>query len=336
MVDALSIVQTTLSHFPAGAKTRCWLDVMPGMSQPVRAPLVVARGNEAGPTLMAVAGVHGDEYEGMEAIRRVFDRIDPHGLRGTFAGIPVANPFAYEARARVAPRFVDGLNLARMFPGNPDGTSSAVLADRLFGFITRNLGPSDLFIDFHSGSADVAYATIAGVRATRGPARAASEAAARHFGLSRLWEIPDARGPLNAETTRAGIPTIGTETTGRAGFDAGGCAAFATGLMRLLAFMGMINDHVPEPETGPFRPTTDALSPGTGYLRGAARLYDEVDKGQSLGTIVDVFGEVVVEVTAPVSGTVWAARAMCAVRNGEIMCSIARSASDDGSREDGR
>src|SRR5688500_9360029 len=79
-----------------GALGRLSLAVMPGLGAPVEVPVLVARGRAAGPTLLAVAGVHGDEYEGMEAIRRVYAGLDPTRMRGAFVGLPVANPFAYE------------------------------------------------------------------------------------------------------------------------------------------------------------------------------------------------------------------------------------------------
>jgi predicted deacylase len=321
--ETFPIAATSLDEFRPGTKLCGWLEVAPGLSGPVRLPFMVARGVSPGPTVMAVAGVHGDEYEGMEAIRSVFATLDPSRMSGIFAGIPVANPFAYDARARVAPLFVDGLNLARIFPGNPHGTPSAVLAHELFTFITRNLGPNDLFIDFHSGSADVAYATVVGVRAQNGPARAASSEAARHFGWPDLWEVPDSRGPLNAETTRAGIPTIGTETIGRAGFHPAGFRAYETGLRQVLAFRGITDDPPPTPISGPFRPTRDVLSPATGFLRTETKLNDEVVRGQSLGTIVDLFGKPIADVVAPATGAIWAAREMRAVRTGEVMFYIA-------------
>ncbi len=323
-VDTVPIGEIDLAAMPPGRKWRCWLQVATGLRQPVMVPFVVARGVSPGPTVFAVAGVHGNEYEGMEAIRATFAALDVGRLAGTFAGIPVANPYAYAARSRTTPLEIDGLNLARIFPGNPDGSPSAVLADHLFRLIGRSLGPDDLLIDFHSGSAEVAFATIVGVRAPASPARARSEAAARHFGLPALWEIPDSRGPLNAETTRAGIPTIGTETTGRAGFDARGFAALGMGLARVMAYLGMIaSEQAPVAATGPFRPTREMLAPSSGFFRTSLKLHDEVEAGELLGSLVDIFGDRVAEIQSPCAGSVWAVRETCAVESGETLCYIA-------------
>jgi predicted deacylase len=247
-------------------------------------------------------------------------------MSGALAAIPVANPFAYEARARVSPLHLDGLNLARVFPGDPSGSPTRVLAHALLQLVAQNVGRDDLFLDFHSGSADVAYASMVGFRDLANPGRAASEEAARHFGLPRLWRIPDSPGPFNAETSRLGIATIGTETTGRAGCEPEDVARYAAGLRNLLAYLGIAPNSQPvERVSRPALATVDVLSPATGFLNAATRLGDRVARGDLLGVIVSLFGDPLAEVRAPVSGEIWAQRAMAATRTGEIVNLIAET-----------
>ncbi len=320
------IGEVETASLPRGEKSRLQLVVAGDLPGPLALPALMAIGREAGRTLLVVAGVHGNEYEGMEAIRRVFAALDPATMRGTFAGIPVANPLAYVARSRATPPEVDGLNLARVFPGAADGTLTPRLAHHLLSLVERNVGPEDLFVDLHSGSADVAFATMVGFREVDSPGRAASESAARHFGIPLLWRIPDSPGPFNAETARRGIPTIGTETTGRAGFDAAGAAAFAAGLRNLLAYLGIVPGAAPPPCDGPARATINVVAPAGGFFQAARALQDEVDAGASLGQIVDLYGDLIAEVRAPVAGTIWACRETPAVRPGELMAMIASRA----------
>ena len=321
----IQIQQFEPGILPVGCKAKLWLEAIPALSGPVLLPAVMARGTRPGRTMLAVAGVHGDEYEGMEAIRAVFAGLDSTRMSGMFVGIIVANPFAYEARARISPLHIDGLNLARVFPGSASGSPTQVLAHELLQLALRLLGPDDLFVDLHSGSADVQFATVIGFRDIDSPARQASEEAARHFGLGDLWAIPDGAGPFNAETARRGIVTVGTETTGRAGFDPDGASAFARGLRGLLSYLGITPD-VPAPERylGPARGTTSVAAPATGFLRAGQQLLSQVREGDCLGDITDLFGEPVAEVRAPASGTIWAARAMPAVRGGDLLYMIAR------------
>jgi predicted deacylase len=323
-MDTIPISTFSIADLGPGTKTRLFVHVFDELIRPITLPTLVAKGRQPGPTLLVVAGVHGDEYEGMEAIRRLFPELDPARMRGAFLAIPVANPFAYETRARITPLHLDGLNLARVFPGDAAGPPTRRLAAALLDLVERHVGPDDLFLDFHSGSADVPFATLIGFRDVAGPATARAEEAARRFGVPRLWRIPDGPGPFNAETARRGIPTLGTETTGRAGCDPTDVAAFAQGLRNLLAFLGVCPDWpVPPRLDGPARRSIDFLAPATGFLRLAHRLDDEVAAGDTLGSIVDLFGDPIADVAAPASGTLWAARSMPPVRVGELVAMIA-------------
>jgi len=323
-MDTGPLADFSLAAVPPGTRRRLALVAGTGSGGPATLPVVVAKGAAPGPTLLAVAGVHGDEYEGMEAIRGVFGRLDPGEMRGAFVGVIVANPAAYEARTRATPAYIDGLNLARVFPGDPAGSPSLALAHALLAFVLRLVTADDLVLDFHSGSADIPFAPLIGFRAGNGPGTERAEEAARRFGFPRLWRIPDAPGPLNAETARRGIPTLGTETTGRAGCEPDDVAGFARGLANLLAHLGVCPGWpVATRHDGPARDTVEVLAPAAGFLRPAARLHDEVAAGGTLGTIVDLFGDPVAEVVAPVGGTLWAARSMPAVRTGELCAMIA-------------
>lgn len=329
----VSLAEFSIADFPAGSRERLLLAALPGLIGPVSLPVLVARGQE-GRTLLAIAGVHGNEYEGMEAIRLLFDELDPVKMRGTFIGLPIANPFAYEARARVAPLAVDGLNLARVFPGDSAASPSRALARVLLDFVAATLTIDDLLIDFHSGSADMAFAPVNGFRDIPGPARARSEEAARQFGLPNLWCIPDSPGPLNAESSRLGIPTIGTETTGRAGCEPEDVAAYLAGLRNILDFLGILPGGRRARDSRPARKTVDVISPTTGFLRASKRLHDEVTAGEELGTIVTPFGDLVATICSPVSGTVWAGRSTPPVRVGELMFMIALAEEEPSGQQD--
>jgi predicted deacylase len=310
---------------PRGRKERIPLLVTPDLGGALTLHALAATGREPGPTLLVVAGVHGNEYEGMDAIRQVFAALDPVHMRGAFLGIPVANPLAYAARTRATPSDADGLNLARVFPGKAGGTITQRLAHHLLELVERNVGPGDLFVDLHSGSAEVAFATMVGFRDIAGAGQAASEEAARHFGVSRLWRIPDSPGPFNAETARRGIPTIGTETTGRAGCDPADVATYAAGVRNLMAYLRILQgDPPPARHDGRPRPTVDILAPAGGFFRPALRLHDTVPEGARLGDIVDPDGDVVATVASSAAGEIWALRSTPAVRPGEMIAMIAQ------------
>ena len=51
-------------------------------------PLLYVIGAAAGPTLIVLGAVHGDEYEGVETIPAVFRRVSPDALRGALLMVP--------------------------------------------------------------------------------------------------------------------------------------------------------------------------------------------------------------------------------------------------------
>jgi predicted deacylase len=96
----------------------------PDEFHPENFPLV--RGASAGATLVVSANVHVDEYEGVRAIHEVFDELNPERMAGNPIAAPVLNPPAFWSGTRTSP--LDGANLARVFPGDPEGCPSQRLA----------------------------------------------------------------------------------------------------------------------------------------------------------------------------------------------------------------
>src|SRR6185503_12535759 len=101
-------------------------------------------GADPGPNLLITGGVHGDEFEPMAAVRALMRRIEPGKLKGTLTLIPVVNEPAFMRGHRKAE---DGLDLARSFPGRPDGTSTEQIAHALSGMIRA----ADYYVDLHTG-----------------------------------------------------------------------------------------------------------------------------------------------------------------------------------------
>ena len=93
-------------------------------------PLIAIKGESAGPLFIAVAGVHGDEFEGPQAIWEIARDLPPSSLRGTLLALPVCNPWAFAVGQRSTPDAIDGRNLAREFPGAADGAPTQRLGLR--------------------------------------------------------------------------------------------------------------------------------------------------------------------------------------------------------------
>jgi uncharacterized protein len=314
----------TLEELSSGCVHELWLELPLGLISTLRLPALVIRGASPGPILLVTAGVHGDEYEGMVAIPRFLRSLDPGTLAGTVVGLPICNPLAFESQSRQSPPAADGKNLAREFPGQNTGSVTQRLAAELFSLVQRLLGPDDLFVDLHSGGSRYRYLPLVGYRDIDGPARKASEEAARHFGSGRLWIIDDDPGTFNSETSRVGIPTVGTESTGQGGCRPEDVADYVRGLRNLLHYRGMIPGAPPVREDGPAWRPTQVASSTSGLFVAHTDLGRRVTSGEVVGEVLSPYGNTLERLTAPHAGEVWALCAFGTIRVGDMAAWIAR------------
>ena len=83
-------------------------------------PVIVVCGEKPGPTLLVIAGEHGDEYEGMVAIHALVQSLSIADLAGTVVAIVCCSVDAYLSDDRRSA--TDGKNMARCYPGDVAGT----------------------------------------------------------------------------------------------------------------------------------------------------------------------------------------------------------------------
>jgi predicted deacylase len=316
------IVDFDPHQLPRSGVTRGWLTARVGLDGDVRLAVMVARGARPGPTALLVAGVHGDEFEGIVALGRLVGSLDPASMSGTVIALPVCNPFAFQSQSRTTPAHIDGANLARSFPGDPDGAPTSRLASALFTMATRLLGGDDLIVDLHSAGTRYRYAGLVGFRDVDASARDASEEAARHFGHTdrfRLWAMQAERGRFNAETTLAGIPTVGAEAPGQGECQVSVVDAYADGVRNLLRFKGIVDSPPPPPSLGPPARPVELVAGTDGIFVTGCTVGDQVSRGERLGTIEEPTGALRGEVLAPRSGEIVALRTFATVYADEMV-----------------
>jgi predicted deacylase len=318
--------RVSLSEFEPGRRpgvTRVLasLDISPA----VELPVIAIVGDRPGPVLVAAAGVHGDEYEGPRALWHVAADLQPSVLTGTVVALPFCNPWAFAAGLRASPEQIDGVNLARTFPGDPQGSPTQRLAAALLAFVMR-LGPA-LFIDLHSGGVRYRFLPVVGYRRGLGDATRA-QAAARAFGLPTLWELRDHPGTFNSETARRGITTVGVEMTGTGGCRDEDVAADREGVLNLLRWLGMVRDKPAPKAHGPFWRTIDVPAPSGGYAAIERSVGERVSKDARIAHVRSPLGEVTGEARAPHDGTVWITRHLRVIDPGETICAVARPVED--------
>lgn len=271
-------------------------------------PVIVVNGVETGPVLCVDAGVHGDEYEGMEAVRRIAAELDPATLRGTFVGIPCVNVAAFDAASRTSG--LDHANLNRIFPGDADGSISLRLAAT---FTDRVIPAIDVLVDLHTGGTfgEIAPLTIV----QRG-----FEDLATKLGLAAghelIWKGGAWGGTARAATLQAGKPAVTLEVGGGT-YREEVVAVHAESVRNILRHLGMIDGDAVLREcytavTGSF-----ARAKAGGFFLAQAEPGQTCSAGDLIATVVDHFGEVREEVVAPVDGVVLWVRRLRTVQPGE-------------------
>lgn len=287
-------------------------------------PVVEIYGTHSGPTLALIAGVHGDEFEGTRAIHLIDKYLSEHDFRGRVLLLPIANPLAYREQLRETPTNLDGKNLARIFPGDPQGTITDRIADRIWSYLTQMCGPNDLVVDLHSGGRNFAYAKLAGVREMLidSPQTRKSIAAARAMCLDNLWFMEPTRGTLSTSLIAEGIPAIGCEVEGRGGLSSVDVNLYVKSLKNLLSHLEMIAGLTFEIHAGEFSRTQTIYSTASGYAIDSISLNAQVHKGQVLCKVLDVFGREIDEIRSTVAGEIWAIRTSPSINEGDIVALI--------------
>ena len=135
------------------------------------------RGGSAGPTLIVVGGIHGNEPAGVDAFRRVLAELDPAALTGEIVGFR-GNPAALVAGRRYLVRDLNRQWMPALIASaraaadparatvdpDPEATALMALADALERVLERARGPV-FALDLHTTSAEGIPFAIAGTRA---------------------------------------------------------------------------------------------------------------------------------------------------------------------------
>jgi uncharacterized protein len=286
-------------------------------------PVSVITGAHHGPRLVCIAGVHGNEYEGITALVEVMQELRVEELSGTLVAVTVANPPAFRARTRRSPE--DDVDMNRVFPGKPDGTASERIAWHLF---TRVVVGADFVLSLHgwtSRAMVVPYVEFP----RNSPVTGASRAAADAFGLPYVEAFDWPEGLLVAASCRAGIPAIEPEIGGLDCTLPGSRALYVSGIRRLLAHLGMVAGTEP-PASVPV-PVSRATvhAPAGGLVLRRFELGDRVATGDVVAIVTDLAGEPIAEARSPSDGFVAAQLLAAATSPGESLAVVFREISEE-------
>jgi len=249
-------------------------------------PVIIIR-NGDGPTVLFTGGNHGDEYEGPIALRKLANELNAEDIQGQVIIVPYLNFPAILAGTRLSP--VDGQNMNRSFPGNPDGSMTQQIAD----FVYRELVMrSDVVLDFHSGGNSMIFEPCTVLHKLEDSEQQKKTLlAAKNFGapVSLVLQELDSKGMLDTAVENTGKIFLSTELGG-GGFVSPRTLKIAeNGIRNLLRHFEILpQNEEPVPETR-FMQTPDVggylMAPQEGLYETLIELGDTVSAGQLIGRI---------------------------------------------------
>jgi uncharacterized protein len=258
-------------------------------------PIYVSRSENDGPVLALIAGMHGDEINGMEIVRRIIDRGHHRVKRGTVVCMPIINVYGFLNYSRDVP---DGKDVNRSFPGTRNGS----LASRVAFHLMQDVIPFiDCGIDFHTGGAmRTNYPQVRAV--LREPPNVEL---AHAFAAPFTIDAPFRPNSLRREAAKQGKNIIVFEGGESLRFDIQAIEEGVAGTLRLMKHLNMI-DEAPEPaeENRIIWSSSWVRARHAGLFQQNVKAGQLVHKGDWVGTITDPFGEFKEQVKANETGYV--------------------------------
>ena len=253
----------------------------------------VYQGKEPGPVILLMAGLHGDEINSIEILRRALTTgLLTNLKRGAVIAVPLLNVYGFINFSRDVP---DGKDVNRSFPGSAKGS----LASRVAYLVTQELLPqADLVIDFHTGgSSKYNYPQ------TRFSDRLeASRELAGIFGAPFMVRKPLIAKSLRDVATDSGKVAIVFEGGESERYDQFSIQEGLAGIQRVLYQAEMSDKKKDLREVKDIRSTTWVRAQAAGLFLWKHSSGELIKKGQTLGNIHDPQGKDLVSVLSPRSG----------------------------------
>ncbi len=282
---------------------------------PINIKVFVWRSKKPGPTMLVSGGVHGDEINGVEIVRRsIANGLFKNLNCGSVIAVPLLNVYGFINFSRDVP---DGKDVNRSFPGFSTGS----LASRVAYVMSQQILPLiDFGLDFHTGGQS--HYNYPQIRYSQGDAEATK--LAEQFGGLCLIEKKAFKSTMRHHALEAGKPILVYEGGENLRLDQFSIEEGLAGMKRVLKAKGMANSFVPDAEnTLRFIGTKWLRSPRAGIFRWIVSSGHKVEKGQKIGVINDPYGQEESEVLANKTGFIIGHNNSPVVSQGDALFHIA-------------
>ncbi len=279
-------------------------------------PVHVIRGKKDGPVMFLSAALHGDEINGVEIIREIIKSPLMDDIKGTLIALPVVNIFGFQNKSRYLP---DRRDLNRSFPGSKFGS----LAGRIAHLFMREIVSKCTHgIDFHTGA--IHRSNFPQVRACLD--NKATMDFANSFNAPIIIDSSMRDGSLREAARNKKVNILLFEGGQALRFESDVISMGVRGTLQAMANIGMIEDEKVENTKYESIVAKDSFwlrAPNSGTVRMGVQLGTYVKKGQVVALILDLLGDVEIEVVSPEDGIVIGVNHLPLVTLGEAILHLA-------------
>jgi predicted deacylase len=260
----------------------------------IEIPVYVFNSNKLGPTVLLQGGLHGDEVNSVELIRKMLIDKRYKVQRGCVIVVPLLNVFGFLNLSRD----MHGKDVNRSFPGSKKGSLASRMAYYLMKEIIENI---DFAIDYHTGGAQ--RNNFPQIRYT--PEDIIANELAIIFNAPFTFGSKLIPKSFRNECFKHGIPVLVFEGGESLRLDEFASEKGIHGTLNVLRYFNMIKKDIIIPEmqkTIEIENRRWVRASVAGLFSKRIKNGDFVKKGQIIGDIMDTYGETHRFVKAPFSG----------------------------------
>jgi predicted deacylase len=280
----------------------------------IEIPVYVFNSTKLGPTILLQGGLHGDEVNSVELIRRMLIDKQYKIQRGCVVVVPLLNVFGFLNFSRD----MHGRDVNRSFPGSKKGSLASRMAYYLMQEIVENI---DFAIDYHTGGAQ--RNNFPQIRYT--PQDEKAKELAMRFQAPFTFASKLISKSFRDACFKHGIPVLVFEGGESLRLDEFATQQGINGTLRVLRHFNMLKKDVKIKKAN----KTIQIENRNWIRASVAGLFskrinngDFVEKGQIIGDIMDTYGETHRFVKANKTGYVIAVNNFPVVNMGEALFHI--------------
>lgn len=275
----------------------------------------IFRSKNPGPCILVLGGVHGDEINGIEIVRRALEKdIFSNLERGSVIAIPLLNVYGFINFSREVP---DGKDVNRSFPGVSRGSLAARVANTLTKMILPYV---DIALDFHTGGAS--RFNYPQIRFSNGDKQA--EELAMIFGTKYIIQKAVIPKSFRKTAKDHNIPTLVFEGGESVRLDGHSIDIGMKGMQRILAHLEMKHNQSIDNQVKPIfiGKTSWLRAPYSGIFIWSKSSGQKIRKGEPIGVLKDAYGNKSITVSASRDGHIIGHSNASVVNQGDALFNI--------------